>query len=106
MIENITLGYDVMTYNGEQPNCLDPKFLSTIHKASDFYFSDSLEFFIKRWNDSWVLYNSNMYNNFAKKTSIYEIKEDRNKNINYEWFYIVEPFGNLENFFGTHYFYK
>ena len=106
MIENITLGYDVMTYNGEQPNCLDPKFLSTIHKASDFYFSDSLEFFIKRWNDSWVLYNSNMYNNFAKKTSIYEIKEDRNKNINYEWFYIVEPFGNLENFFGNHYFYK
>jgi hypothetical protein len=106
MRPNITLGYDVMTYNGEQPNCLDPKFLSTIHKASDFYFSDSLEFFIKRWNDGWVLYNSNMYNNFAKKTSIYEIKEDRSKNINYEWFYIVEPFGNLENFFGNHYFYK
>ena len=43
MAKDIILGYDVMTYNGEQPNCLNPKFLNTIFKASDFYFSDSLE---------------------------------------------------------------
>ncbi len=106
MTESIVLGYDVMTYNGEQPNCLNPKFLNTIFSASDFYFSDSLEFFVKRWNNGWVLYNSNMYNNFAQKKSLYQIKEDRKKNINYEWFYIVEPFANLENFFGNHDFYK
>lgn len=102
----ITLGYDVMTYNGEQPNCLNPKFLSTIHSASDFYFSDSLEFYSKRWNNIWSLYNSNMYNNFAKKKSLYEIKQDRLNNINYEWFYIVEPFASLENFFGNDLFYN
>ena len=49
-MDKIILGYDVMTYNGEQPNCLNPKFLNTIYNASDFYFSDSLEFFTKRWN--------------------------------------------------------
>jgi hypothetical protein len=37
-MNKIILGYDVMTYNGEQPNCLNPKFLSTIYSASDFYF--------------------------------------------------------------------
>jgi hypothetical protein len=106
MAKDIILGYDVMTYNGEQPNCLNPKFLNTIFKASDFYFSDSLEFFVKRWNNGWVLYNSNMYNNFAQKRSLYQIKEDRKKNINYEWFYIVEPFASLENFFGNDNFYN
>ncbi len=102
----ITLGYDVMTYNGEQPNCMNPKFLSTIHSASDFYFSDSLEHFAKRWNNNWALYNSNMYNNFAEKKSIYQIKEDRKNKINYNWFYIVEPFASLENFFGNDQFYN
>ena len=102
----ITLGYDVMTYNGEQPNCMNPKFLSTIHSASDFYFSDSLEHFAKRWNNNWVLYNSNMYNNYAEKKSLYQIKEDRKNGIKYDWFYIVEPFASLENFFGNDQFYN
>ena len=83
MKDKIVLGYDVMTYNGEQPNCLNPKFLNTIYNASDFYYSDSLEFFAKRWNNNWALYNSNMYNNFAEKKSIYNIIEDRKNNINY-----------------------
>ena len=102
----ITLGYDVMTYNGEQPNCLSPKFLSTIHSASDFYYSDSLEFYTNRWNNHWALYNTNMFNNYAEKKSIYEIKEDRKIGKNYDWFYIIEPFASLENFFGNHPFYN
>jgi len=106
MNNKIILGYDVITYNGEQPNCLNPKFLNTIHNASDFYFSDSLEFFVKRWNNTWVVYNSNMYNNHAEKKSIYQIKEDRKSNINYDWFYIIEPFASLENFFGNDNFYN
>jgi hypothetical protein len=106
MENKIILGYDVMTYNGEQPNCMNPKFLNTIHTASDFYFSDSLEHFAKRWNTNWALYNSNMYNNHCYKKSIYQIKEDRQNEINYEWFYIIEPFASLENFFGNDNFYN
>jgi hypothetical protein len=106
MENKLVLGYDIMTYNGEQPNCMNPKFLSTIHSASDFYFSDSLEHFAKRWNNNWALYNSNMYNNFAEKKSTYQIKEDRKNKINYNWFYIVEPFASLENFFGNDQFYN
>jgi hypothetical protein len=106
MNNKIILGYDVMTYNGEQPNCLNPKFLNTIYNASDFYFSDSLEFFAKRWNNNWALYNSNMYNDYAEKKSIYQIVEDRKKGIQYDWFYIIEPFASLENFFGNDGFYN
>ncbi len=102
----LIFGYDVMTYNGEQPNCLHPKFLATIHKASDFYFSNSLEFYSKRWNTHWALYNSNMYNDYADKKSVFQIINDRKKGINYDWFYPVEPFASLENFFGNDQFYN
>jgi hypothetical protein len=47
-----------------------------------------------------------MYNNFAEKKSIYQIKEDRKNGIKYNWFYIVEPFASLENFFGNDQFYN
>jgi hypothetical protein len=103
---NLIFGYDVMTYNGEQPNCMHPKFLSTIHKASDFYFSYSLEFYSKRWNTHWALYNSNMYNDYAEKKSIFEIINDRKAGKKYDWFYPVEPFASLENFFGNDQFYN
>jgi len=103
----LIFGYDIITYNGEIPNCLDPKFLNTIYTASDFYFSNSLEFYSKRWNTHWVVYNSNMFNNFVEKKSIFEIVNDRKKNKkNYKWFYPIEPFASLENFFGNDNFYN
>ena len=64
----VLFGYDVMTYNGEIPNCLHPKFLNTIYTASDFYFEDSGAFFSKRWNSDWPIYNSNFYVNHCKNT--------------------------------------
>ena len=103
MIKNkLIFGYDIMTYNGEIPNCLNPKFLSTIYTASDFDYSMSGEFFSKRWNCDWPVYNSNFYEKVATKKSISQIKEDRRNGINYNWFYIIEPFANLEQFFGNH----
>ena len=92
MKNKLIFGYDIMTYNGEIPNCLNPKFLSTIHIASDFDYSMSGEFFSKRWNCDWPVYNSNFYEKVSTKKSISQIKEDRRNNINYDWFYIIEPF--------------
>jgi hypothetical protein len=96
-------GYDVMTYNGEMPNCLHPKFYNTIHSASDFDYPMSGEGYQKRWNHHWFLCNSNFWEHFSIKKSVYEI-------VNYEpdvrWFYIIEPFASLENFFGNDTFYN
>ncbi len=99
----LIFGYDVMTYNGEQPNCLNPKFLSTIHKASDFKFDVSDAYFRQRWNHDWPVYNSNYLWEFIERRSIYEIIWDREKKqIGKEWFYLIEPFGNIEQFFGNY----
>lgn len=100
---NFVLGYDVMTYNGEIPNCLPHKFLPTIHSASDFDFSMCGEGYQKRWNRHWFLYNSNFFNDYAIKKSVYDIVNYHPKQ---KWFYIVEPFASLENFFGNDDFYN
>ena len=100
--KKLIFGYDILTYNGELPNCMNPKYINTIHNASDFDFSNSGAFFSKRWNCDWAVYNSNYFQKYVEKKSIYQIKEDRKKGINYDWFYIVEPFGNLNQFFGNH----
>jgi hypothetical protein len=104
--KSLIFGYDVITYNGEQPNCLHPKFLNTIYTASDFEYSYSLEFYTKKWNTHWALYISSMYNDCVEKKSIYQIINDRRKGLNYEWFYLIEPFASLENFFGNGPFYN
>lgn len=100
---DMILGYDVMTYNGEIPNCLHPKFLNTVHAASDFDYSMCGEVYQKRWNHHWFLYNSNFWEHFSVKKSVYEIVKYQP---DVKWFYIVEPFASLENFFGNHEFYN
>ena len=102
-MNKLLLGFDVMAYNGEMPNCLDPKFLSTIHQASDFDYRFSGEGFKKRWNEDWSIYNSGFWDNHSIKKSIYEIIK---YHPNEKWFYMIEPFGNIEAFFGNHPFYN
>jgi len=94
----LIFGYDIVTYNGEIPNCLHPKFLNTIYEASDFDYSMSGEHFQKRWNMGWHIYNSNFWNDYIEKKSVFDIvKNHKDKN----WFYPVEPFGSIESFFGN-----
>jgi hypothetical protein len=101
--DKLILGYDVVTYNGELPNCLHPKFYNTIHSASDFDYPMSGEGYQKRWNRHWFLSNSNFWNEFAIKKSVYEIV---NHEPDVRWFYIIEPFASLESFFGNDDFYN
>ena len=102
MENKIIFGYDIITYNGELPNCLNPKFINTIYTASDFDYSMSGAFFSKRWNCDWSVYNSNFFEKLINKKSIFDIVNDRKNQLNYNWFYLIEPFGNLEQFFGNH----
>jgi len=103
MKNNLIFGYDILTYNGELPNCLNPKFISTIYTASYFDYSMSGAFFSKRWNCDWAVYNSNFFEKIGiEKKSVYQIVEDKKNGYVYDWFYLIEPFGNLEQFFGNH----
>lgn len=97
-MKKLLLGYDVMTYNGEMPNCLEPKYLESIYNATDFDFKNSGEGFKQAWGVDWPLYNGGFWDNVAEKKSIYEILQHHR---NEQWFYMVEPFGNVETFFGN-----
>lgn len=99
---NIILGYDVVTYNGVLPNCLDPKFIPTIYEASNFKFNKSYQYFNEKWGVDYCVFNSNDYNNFSSKKSLLDIVNDRKNGKHYPWFYIIEPHSGLDSFFGKH----
>jgi hypothetical protein len=99
---NIILGYDIITYNGVLPNCLDPKFLETIREGSDFLFNQSKDYFTEKWGVDYCVFNSNDYDVISEKKSVYEIIKDKNKGKVYKWFYIIEPHSGLDQFFGEH----
>ena len=46
----VIFGYDIVTYNGVLPNCLNPKFIPTIYEASKFNYFKCRDYFIKKWN--------------------------------------------------------
>jgi len=94
----ILFGYDIMTYNGAIPNCLNPKLLYKIYKICNFDYSFSGGGYKIRNNRDWIIYNSNQWNDYVEKKSVYEIIKFYP---NEKWFYIIEPFSSLEKFFGN-----
>lgn len=97
-------GYDILTYNGPIPNCLPNEMLNTIKEASNYNFEMSGEYFQKKHQTCWPLFNSNFfdYGNDFEVKSIYQIKRERLTKKNYQkWFYLIEPFASLEQFFGN-----
>ncbi len=97
----LIFGYDILTYNGPIPNCLNPKFLPTIY-CNNFVFNDSIKKFKEEWGSDIPVFNSNDFNQISQNKSIYSIISDRKNNINYKWFYLIEPHSGLDLFFGKH----
>lgn len=98
----IIFGYDIVTYNGPLPNCLDPKFYSTIKEGSDYVYNKSRDYFIDKWGVDYCVFNSNDYDFVSEKKSVYEILKDKNIGKKYKWYYIIEPHSGLDQFFGEH----
>ena len=42
---DLIFGYDIMTYNGPLPNCLNPKFIETIYDGSNYDYNKSHHYF-------------------------------------------------------------
>jgi hypothetical protein len=98
----LIFGYDIITFNGPLPNCLNPKFISTFYEGSKFDYGKSYHHFNKVWGCDYSVFNSNEFNNISKINSIYDIINDRENGLNYKWFYIIEPHSGLDLFFGNH----
>lgn len=98
----LILGYDILTYNGPLPNCLNPKFIPTFYDGSKFDYGKSYHHFNKIWGCDYSVFNSNEFTNISKNKSVYDIIKDRESGFNYKWFYIIEPHSGLDLFFGHH----
>lgn len=101
-LPKIILGYDVVTSGGELPNCLNPKYINTIYESSKFKFSDSVKYFNKNWGFDCPVFIGNHYDQITKRKSIYDIINDRKERNPYNWYYLIEPYGGLDIFFGDH----
>lgn len=96
----LIFGYDIVTSNGVIPNCLDPKFLPTIYEGSKFNYEKSRDYFIEKWSIDFAVFNGHEFDTVSNNKSVYEIINDRKKNIIYDWFYIIEPHSGFDLFFG------
>jgi hypothetical protein len=96
----LIFGYDIVTSNGVIPNCLDPKFLPTIYEGSKFNYEKSRDYFIEKWSIDFAVFNGHEFDMVSNNKSVYEIINDRKKNIIYDWFYIIEPHSGFDLFFG------
>jgi hypothetical protein len=101
-IMNLILGYDIVTYNGELPNCLDPKFLPTVYEGGKFDFSKIRTIFNERYKCDSCVFNDGTFDNLSEKKSLHEILKDKKNGLRYKWFYLIEPHSGLDLFFGLH----
>jgi hypothetical protein len=98
----LIFGYDIVTSNGMIPNCLNPKFLPTIYEGAKFNYEKSRDYFMEKWSSDFPVFNGHEFDSISINKSVYEIVKDREKNNNYEWFYIIEPHSGFDLFFGKH----
>lgn len=98
----LIFGYDIITFNGPLPNCLNPKFIPTFYEGSKFDYGKSYHHFNKVWGCDYSVFNSNEFNKISKNKSIFDIVSERENGNNQKWFYIIEPHSGLDLFFGHH----
>ena len=109
-LKKLILGYDVMFPYCEVPNALNPKYLEFAPEC-DWNFDKSEEYFNKTYKKPWPVFNARLLvelddesgypGYFAiDKKSVYDIIKDRERGKGYEWYYLIEPFGHVDNFLG------
>ena len=109
-LKKLICGYDVLFPYCEIPNTLNPKYLS-FATESEWNFDKSEPYFWKNYQKPWPVFNGrwlvdlndeNGYPGYfaIDKKSTYDIIKDRERGKHYDWYYLIEPYGCVDNFFG------
>jgi hypothetical protein len=109
-LKKLILGYDILFPYCEVPNCLDPKDLQ-FAKDCDYYYDNSQTYFKEKLNKEWYIHNGRFMVHlndesgdpgyFAiDKKSTYDIIKDRERGKDYDWYYLIEAYGDFNNFLG------
>jgi hypothetical protein len=108
--EKVVVGYDILFPYNEVPNCLNPKFLEFAYHT-DYTFDTSEHFFRNKLKTEWSVFNArfNVQLNdeegnpgyFGIETrSVHSIIRERERGNCYDWYYLIEPYGDIANFLG------
>lgn len=108
--DKIIVGYDIIFPYCEVPNGLNPKYLE-FATYCDYNFDKSAEFFKTHFKTEWPVFNSRFLVQLndeggnpgyfgMQKNLVYNIIKDRERGNNYKWFYLLSPYGDMENFLG------
>ena len=108
--EKIVIGYDILFPYNEVPNCLNPKFLEFAYHT-DWSFDLSESYFKNKLKALWPVFNArfNVQLNDEKgfpgyfgieTRSVHAIIRERERGTCYDWYYLIEPYGDIANFLG------
>lgn len=108
--EKIVVGYDILFPYNEVPNCLNPKYLEFAYHT-DWTFDTSEHYFKNKLKATWPVFNArfNVQLNdedgnpgyFGIETrSVHSIIRERERGNCYDWYYLIEPYGDIANFLG------
>lgn len=108
--ERIVVGYDILFPYNEVPNCLNPKYLDFAYHT-DYTFDTSENYFKDKHKALWSVFNArfNVQLNdeegnpgyFGIETrSVHAIIRERERGNCYDWYYLIEPYGDIANFLG------
>jgi hypothetical protein len=110
-LKKLILGYDVIFPYCEVPNALNPKYLSFAEHC-DWTFDKSEQYFLNELKIEWPVFNGRFMVQLndesgnpgyfaADKKLVYDIIKDRERGKPaYDWYYLIEPYGHIDNFLG------
>lgn len=110
-LDKLILGYDIIFPYCEVPNGLNPKYLK-FAEYCNWNFDNSEDYFKNELKINWPVFNGRFmvslddesgYPGFfaTDKKSVYDIIKDRERGKgNYDWYYLIEPYGHIDNFLG------
>jgi len=110
-LDKLILGYDIMFPYCEVPNALNPKYLNFAEHCN-WDFDKSESYFLNELKIVWPVFNGRFLvqlndesghpGHFAiDKKSVYDIIKDRERGKpQYNWYYLIEPYGHINNFLG------
>lgn len=110
-LPKLILGYDIIFPYCEVPNGLNTKYLKFAEHC-DWSFDKSESYFQNEFKLNWPVFNGRFMvhlddesgnpGHFAiDKKSVYDIIKDRERGKkDYDWYYLIEPYGHVDNFLG------
>ena len=97
-MDKIVFGYDLYSPEGEIPNGFYIKHFGELQDES-WYLDRGIKKVKTNLQENSLVNNSNFYNSYVEKKSVYDIVRDRQGDNEYDWYYLIEPYATFRTTF-------